>query len=266
MKWLVTALWLILPAMLSAQEYIIGPGDLLKISEMNYPQIEGEYRVNSLGYISLPELGRVMVKGLSIAETQKVVSEEMQKFLNNPQVLVEVSEFNYRPISVLGAVHRPGRLEGYSPNLTLVKALSQAGGISENASDKVIVMRQTEAGLTETLEISYERLMFNAQAHLNIPLFPGDTVNIPVEKPFRVSIIGEVNKPGEMEFSRSGTVTILRVIAAAGGLTDYARRRGVLVKRQVGGEAKEFKVDIRAITSGNQSDFEMNHGDVVIVP
>ncbi|CAM2007986.1 polysaccharide biosynthesis/export family protein [Acanthopleuribacter pedis] len=266
MKWFATALLLVSTATLIAQEYIIGPGDLIKIFEMNYPQIEGEYRVNSLGYISLPELGRIKVKGLSIAETQEAVSNQMQKYLNNPQVLVEVSEYNYRPISVLGAVHRPGRLEGYSPNLTLVNALSQAGGVGENASDKVIVMRQTEAGLTETLEISYERLMFHAQAHLNIPLFPGDTVNIPVEKPFRVSIIGEVNKPGEMEFSRGGKVTILRVIAAAGGLTDYARRRGVLVKRQVGGKDQEFKVDIRAITNGSEQDFEMNHGDVVIVP
>lgn len=266
MKRFMVAMAVLATSALWAQEYIIGPGDLIKVSEMNYPQIQGEYRVNSLGYISLPELGRILVLGRTIADTQKAVSDEMKKYLNNPQVLIEVVEYNYRPISVLGAVHRPGRLEGYSPNLTLVKALSQAGGVGENASDKVIVMRQTEAGLTETLEISYERLMFNAQAHLNIPLFPGDTVNIPVEKPFRVSIIGEINKPGEIEFSRRGKVTILRVIAAAGGLTDYARRRSILVKREVDGQAKEFKVDIRAITNGNENDFEMRHGDVVIVP
>ncbi|CAM2067614.1 Polysaccharide export protein [Sulfidibacter corallicola] len=266
MKTVAILFGLMLTPLVLAQEYHMGPDDLVKISELNYPAIEGEYRVNSLGYISMPELGRIHVKGKTPAALQELVNQKMRQFLNAPQVLVEVIEYNYRPISVLGAVHKPGQLSSFSPNLTLVKALSEAGGINENASDKIIVMRQTETGITETLELSYERLMFDAQNHLNIPLYPGDTINIPVEKPLRVSVIGEVNQPGEKEFSSRGKVTILRVIAAAGGLTDYARQRSLIVKREVDGKPAEFKVDIRAITNGKDPDFVMAHGDVLIVP
>ena len=75
-----------------------------------------------------------------------------------------------------------------------------------------------------------------------------------------------MNRPGEYKFTRDSRITILRVIAAAGGFTDYAKQQKLVIKREVGARAQKFTVNVRAIQDSGEEDFLMEHNDVVIVP
>jgi len=245
--------------------YNTGPGDLLKVSVINLEEMNGEYRVDTLGYINLPYIGRTLVRGITITELQDKISKKLEEgFLNNPQVLVEVKEFRFQPISVIGAVQNPGRLETINLDIDLLEAITQAGGITGEAGSRILVMRKASSGRTRTLTIDLADLLIEGQAHLNIPLFPGDTVNIPAKKPMVVSVLGEVMSPGELKFSTERT-SLLKVIAAAGGFTTYARQNKITVKREVDGVPKSFKINAKAISEGRIDDFEIQHNDLVIV-
>ena len=251
----------------TGQVYRVGPGDVIKISVIELEEMENDYRVDSVGTLGLPYLGKIKVQGMTVGEIQDEITKKLEvEFVNDPQVFIEILEYNFQPISIIGAVKEPGKLKQLNQTVTLIDALTQSGGLLENAGDKILVIRKAPGAMSETLEISYRELMIDGVWYLNIPLYPGDTVNIPVERPFIVSVIGEVNKPGELSFSRESKVTILRVIAAAGGFTDYAKRQKVLVKREEAGQPKEYVVNIKNIERNKAADFQMQHNDVVIVP
>lgn len=267
MRRLIFLFLILAPSALMAQIYRVGPGDVIKIAVIELKEMENEYRVDSTGFLGLPYLGRVKVQGLTATELQAEITKKLEvEFVNDPQVFIEILEYNYQPISIIGAIKEPGKLKQLNQSVTLIDAITQSGGLLENAGDKILVIRKAPGGMSETLEISYRELMIDGVWYLNIPLYPGDTVNIPVERPFIVSVIGEVNKPGELKFSRESKVTILRVIAAAGGFTDYAKRQKVMIKREVDGHQKEIVINIKDIDRNKATDFEMQHNDVVIVP
>lgn len=250
-----------------AQSYRVGPGDLLKISEVSLKEeLDDEYRIDTLGYLKLPFIGRLDVRDKTVVELQTLITDALKEgTVNDPQVFIDIIEYNYRPVSVIGAVQQPGKLKRVGENIDLIGALTQSGGILETASDKIMVIRKTPQGLNETLEISYRKLMVEGLYYLNIPLYPGDTVNVPLERPLVVSVLGEVKSPGEFKFNRDSKVTILRVLASAGGFTDYAKRSKVIVQREVDGKTEEITLNIKAIQRGKSSNFEMNHNDVVFV-
>jgi polysaccharide export outer membrane protein len=200
-----------------------------------------------------------------LSELRELIVTDLQKrFVNDPQVFVDLVEANYRPISVIGAVNTPGNLKDVFSDLTLVEVITRAGGIAENAGDDILIMRKTPDNLTKTLKISYTELWNDAD--LNIPIMPGDTINIPISKPVVVSVLGEVNRPGQFEFKERDRVTLLRIIAAAGGFTDFARRNRVVVRRMVNGKSIENKIDVRAIQEKGDPDFVLKHNDIVSVP
>ena len=179
-------------SVMGQQNYRVGPGDLVKVSVIELEEVENQYRIDNMGNLTLPYLGRVAVKGKTLSELQRSITEQLKEgYVNDPHVFVDVLEYNYQPISVIGAVKIPGKLNRVDQNINLIEAITRAGGVMENASDKIFIMRKTPEGLSETLEISYDELMIQGRSYLNIPIYFGDTINIPVERPLVVSVIGE---------------------------------------------------------------------------
>lgn len=247
-----------------AQNYKLGPSDLLKIAVIELNDMAGEYRVDTQGNVTLPYLGQMSVYHLTVDQVRSTLAEQLakQELVTDPQVLVDLMEVNYRPVNVIGAVQNPGKLNKVFQNITLVDAITRAGGVQENAGDIILIMRTADNGFTETLKVSYQELLIEGRPYLNIPIYAGDTINIPVEKPMLISVLGEVSKPGEYEFKSTSRATLLRVIASAGGFTDFAKRHKVAVRRN----GKETRVDVRAIVEDGAPDFVMEDGDIVSVP
>ncbi len=112
--------------------YILGPDDLITLSVNNLDEISGKpMRIDRHGDINLPLAGRIHAAGLTADQLEAEIESRLKNQLNNPHVIVSVTEFRSQPVSILGAVNQPGvhQLEGRK---TLFEMLSLAGGLRPN--------------------------------------------------------------------------------------------------------------------------------------
>jgi polysaccharide export outer membrane protein len=249
-------------------EYILGPRDLLEIKVFELPELNQTVRVSEDGSITIPLLNRVIVGGLSKDAVEKKLAKLLEeKYVKNPQVSVFIREYQSRLVAVIGAVEKPGMYELVGSQ-NLLQMVSKAGGIKENASSQLFVLREGKSGNAASLSIDLEDLMANGNQKLNIPLQPGDVINIPVDKIILVFVFGEVRNPGALQVKMSKKVTLLQAIAQAGGTTEGAAKGGITVKRKDRKTGKEIqmKFNLKDIIKGNKPDIELKEGDVVFVP
>jgi len=248
-------------------DYKIGAKDLLEISVFGLEEMNKTVRVSEDGKITLPLLGEVEVEGLTKTELEKKLSQLLEeKYLQSPQVTVFIKEYQSKRISVLGAVGKPGPYELLGRQ-TLLQLISEAGGLTEDAGDDIIVIRQFQDGTNISLKISIDDLFLKGDARLNIPLEPNDIVNIPAEKTVLIYVFGQVRKPGALEVKKSNIPTLLQAIAQAGGFSERASKGGVLIKRiNKDGKEKQIKVNVKDIIKGKKKDIQLLENDVVYVP
>lgn len=249
------------------REYIIGPQDLLEIKVFELPELNQTVRVSEDGSITLPLLGNVQVGGLTkdgVEEKLKMLLEA--RWLKSAQVSVFIREYQSRRVAVIGAVEKPGMYELIG-RLTLLQVISQAGGFKENAANEIYVLREGKDGTTASIAIDLEELLLNGNQKLNIPLMPGDVINVPVDRLMNVYVFGQVRNPGAIQVKMSKKITLLQAIAAAGGLTEGASKRGVTIKRLLkDGREQKIKVNLNDIIKGKKPDIVLQEGDVIYVP
>jgi protein involved in polysaccharide export with SLBB domain len=132
-------------------EYVIGNGDLLNIFVFDVPELSREVRVNQGGSISIPLVPvRFQVAGLTEIQAEQKIAEllEANGLVSHPEVGVTVKEHRSKPITIVGAVAHPMVFES-DRNITLLEALAQAGGVSNDAGDTVIITRPRAARFEE---------------------------------------------------------------------------------------------------------------------
>lgn len=245
--------------------YRIGPRDLVAIRVFEEPKLNVDLRVNDDGTIRLPLVGRVDAEGLTEDElTQRLKSVLEEELLQRASVSVEVLEYRSRPISVIGAVRSPGTLNT-SGRLTLLEALTAAGGLSSSHGEEIHVLRRASNGLTDQIEIPIEDLLVRADPDLNIPIFANDLINVPAAVDVTIYCLGEVSSPGAITFKSTQRVTLLSAIARAGGLTERASKKLLIKRQQPDGGTREIEVRYKRIISGRQPDPELQPGDVIVV-
>jgi len=264
------AILLLLATLASAQDLSIlsgdspvGPRDVMEIRVLEDPTIGGRVTVSDDGEIVLNVLGELQVAGLTASEIVARLKSLLSNYLAKATVSVQVVEFASKPISVIGAVVRPGRINA-TGNTTLIQAITQAGGLTESHGRELYVLRTGRNGLSEQVAVDIDELMVNGNPDLNIPLAPNDLVNVPVDTPITIYIMGEVMKPGKAQFRSSQTPTLLQAIADAGGPTDRASRIA-LVKRMANGKQETIRVNYRDIIRGKRPDFILKDSDTVWV-
>jgi polysaccharide biosynthesis/export protein len=246
------------------QDYALGPKDLLEIKVLEIPDLNGDRRVTENGTIDLPMLGDFSVAGLTAAQVRDRLEKMLLKYVNRANVSVIVKEFSNRPLSVVGAVQKPGSLN-VSGRFTLLQALSAAGGLTERAGKTIYVLRTADNGLSDTIEINSEELFRGAGSRWNIPLLPGDVVNVDSKRSVRVFCLGAVKSPGALEFDADDRISILSVIAKAGGFTDKASSKLRVKRRGPDGKDSEMVVYFNRVVSGRDPDPILKPDDVVIV-
>jgi polysaccharide export outer membrane protein len=268
-RWVMVALALAFTAALFAQEqmgdYRIGPKDLLEIKVFEIPELNLERRVSDTGSISLPLLGDFPVSGMTASQVnQRIESILTAKYVNRANVSVVIKEYSNNPVSVVGAVQKPGPLN-ISGNWYLLQAISAAGGLTQQAGRKIYVVRRSENGLSDKLEIRVEDLFQTASTAWNIPIFPSDLVNIPPRTPVKIFCLGEVKSPGALEFDSDDRITLLSVIAKAGGLTDRASKSIRVKRKGADGKDVENLVNFGRIVKGKDPDPVLLPDDIVVV-
>ncbi len=259
---------LLAPAMRAQEQsgdYKVGAKDLLAISVFEIPELNLERRVSDSGSIDLPLLGEVAVAGMTTSEVRtRIESLLTAKYVNRANVSVIVKEYANSPVSIVGAVQKPGPLN-ISGNWYLLQAISAAGGLTPQAGRRIFVLRRAANGLSDRLEINVDDLLRGGSSNFNIPIFPSDVVNVPARTPVKIFCLGEVKTPGALEFDSDDRITLLSVIAKAGGLTDRAARSIRVKRRGPTGKDVEMNLNFRRIVSGKDPDPVLLPDDVVVV-
>jgi polysaccharide biosynthesis/export protein len=158
--------------------YIIGPMDILNVDVWKEPEISLTVPVRPDGKISLPLLNDVQAAGLTPMQLQVAVTDGLKKFIADPQVTIIVTQINSRRVYVLGEVGHPGAFP-MLPHMTVLQAVSSAGGFSQFAKLNGIYVLRTENGHQITYPFNYKDVIRGKKAEQNIELKPGDTIVVP---------------------------------------------------------------------------------------
>ena len=245
-------------------EYPLGPRDVVEIRVAEIPELNVERRVSDGGTIDLPMLGEYSVTGLNASALRSQLEKLLtEKYVNRATVSVTIKEFANKPISILGAVRNPGFLR-ISGRWSLLQALSAAGGLTEAAGRKIIVLRRQEKG-PEMIEINVDDVLRGPTPAADFVLLPGDVVNVPARRTVKVFLLGEVKNPGALEFDMEERFTLLSAIAKAGGLSDRASQTIRIRRRAKSGRDDEIVVNFRRILSGKDPDVALQADDVILV-
>jgi polysaccharide export outer membrane protein len=248
-------------------EFKIGPKDLLEISVFGVQDLNRTVRVSEDGMITLPLIGEVSVEGLTKTEIEKKLSQLLEeKYVQNPQLMVFIREYQSKKVSIIGAVRTPGPYELLGRQ-TLLQIISQAGGITNEAGDEIIILRELPDGKGISLHIMIEELILKGDAKLNVSLEPNDVISIPIDKMVKIYVFGQVRNPGALEVRKSHIPTLLQVIAQAGGFSERASKSGVLIKRiDANGKETKQKVNVKDVIKGKKKDIQLLENDIVFVP
>lgn len=238
-------------------DYTLGPEDLIQIEVFEVDELNRTARISSGGYIKLPLAGDIKAAGLTVSELENEISKRFEKYIQEPVVTVFIKEYRSQSITVLGSVSKP-QIYNVIHQKTLLDMLSLAGGVTEDAGDVCYIQRENE-----TILLNIKELLNEGKLALNIPVFPGDVINIP--KGGVVFVNGSVNAPGS--FVMKGGVTITQAIAMAKGFKYEAIRNQVRIYRDTGKDMKDI-IDINYddILAEKAPDIVLKNKDVVIVP
>ena len=160
-------------------EYLIGAGDVVQVSVWGEQSASVPSAVvRPDGKISMPLLKEVAVAGLTPAQAEKTIAEQLDQFIKGANVTVVVSQINSKKIYLLGAVKKEGTIS-YTYRMTVMQALSEAGGLTDYAKRKKIYVIRIENGKEYRLPFDYDAVVKGERMELNIPLDPGDTIVVP---------------------------------------------------------------------------------------
>ena len=240
---------------------VIGPGDEVEITVYGAPDLSEHTRVSAEGNISMPLIDYVRIAGLSSSEAEGAIEAKLRQnnVLNDPQVSVYVKEYTSSGISVSGEVAKPGFYSALGPH-RLFDVLQAAGGPTDKAANKVVISHRDQADAT-TLSISKDPAEMAAS---NVDLQPGDTVVVP--KAGIVYVLGEVTRPGGYVLNSTGGITVLQVVAVAGGPTHVASPGKTRLLRRTENGFQEQQVDLKKLLRGKAHDVSVRNEDILFIP
>jgi polysaccharide export outer membrane protein len=161
-----------------SEKTVVGAGDVFTLQIVSEKDLPAEYQVASDGTVDLPYVHTIQVAGLEPQEIARVVRQKLidGQILTNPIVVVQVKEYRSRAVIMLGQVSRPGSFP-LTPGLTLMQAISLAGGLNQIANDdNVTLTRKLPNGATTTVQISVDAI---TEGHApDVPLQAGDRVYV----------------------------------------------------------------------------------------
>jgi polysaccharide biosynthesis/export protein VpsN len=160
-----------------SEKTVIGPGDVFTMEIVGEKDLPREFQVASDGTADLPYVQTIEVAGLEPQEVSRVVRQMLidKKVLVDPIVVVQVREYNSRSVILLGQVVKPGSFP-LTPGLTLLQAISLAGGLTPIANDDRVSLTRKVGKSTKTMVLSVDRIT-EGQAE-DVPLAAGDRIYV----------------------------------------------------------------------------------------
>ena len=241
------------PAAIDAQtqaqaqpDYVVGAHDVLSISMLGEADLTRTVAVDADGTFDYPYVGRVKAGGLTLRSIKTVIEKQLVQggYFVAPQVTVEVAKYRSQNVFVLGEVRVPGQY-ALTGNMSILQVLAAAGSPTSTAAGYVVITRPVgvEPALPEpetaggsSLRVSMNELQ-NGQLPEGFSLKDGDSINVPRAE--SVYVTGYVKAPGP--YVIEGSLTVMQVIAMAGGPTERGATGRVKIFRRVGDKLEEVK-------------------------
>jgi polysaccharide export outer membrane protein len=246
---LVPAAWAAGPANAGAQggggsgnsDYRLGPGDQIKVTVFQNPDLSIETRVSENGVINYPLVGNITVGGSSIGEAERKIASALKSgnYLKNPQVNIVLGQVRGSQVAVLGQVQRPGRFPLETTNTRVSDLLAAAGGVTPMGDDTLIVTG-TRRGQPFRKVIDIPGLFLNQKGEDDILVVGGDTIF--VNKAPVYYIYGEAQRPGPYRIERG--MTVQQAVAQGGGPTPRGSLNRLKLTR-TGPDGKQVEADAR---------------------
>jgi polysaccharide biosynthesis/export protein len=155
--------------------YVIGPEDVLGVLFWREKDISGDVIVRPDGKITLPLLNDVQAAGMTTEELRALLTTAAARFVEEPNVTVVVRQINSRRVFITGQIAKPGPYM-LTPGLTVMQLIALAGGLTEFADSKNIIIMRTEKGKPLAYRFNYKEVVDRKNLQQNIELKPGDTV------------------------------------------------------------------------------------------
>jgi len=160
-------------------EYRIGSGDVLQIVTWKEPDFSRrEVYVRTDGKITFPLLNDVQAAGKTTSELKKDLESQLNKYIENPVVTVHISLPGSQKFYILGEVLKPGVYD-LLKRVTVLQAISLAGGFTEWASKKEIILLRKGTEKDEQFIINYKEIVDKKNFRMNLPLIADDTIIVP---------------------------------------------------------------------------------------
>jgi polysaccharide biosynthesis/export protein len=264
----------------SSDYYALGPGDQIALEVQDIDEIPAKpIRIDPNGFIDLPLAGHIQASGLTTEQLKVEIAKRLKKYITDPQISIDVADYESRPVSVIGAVNTPGVHQLNGPK-RLVEVIALAGGLRPDAGAKVILTRESKNGPLSlpgartdvsqgfsTATLSLDSLLAAKNPAENIIVKPDDVISIP--KAEVVYVVGDVKKAGGFELHSHDTISLLQALSLAEGLDADAAPQKAKILRPAAEDASkmtEIPVDIKKILEGKVGDTQLYANDVLFVP
>jgi polysaccharide export outer membrane protein len=264
---------------LTPKSYVLGPDDQISVHVLNVDEIGPQsIRIDMQGNIHLALVGRMHAGDLTIEQLENAIGNQLKSYLLSPTVSVTIMEYHSQPISILGAVSRPGvhQLQGHK---NLFEALSLAEGLRTDAGGEIRITRRKEwgpiplkdavndpSGEYSVATVSVKSIMEATDPQENIEMKPNDVVSVPKAK--MVYVVGSVRRPGGFVLSEKETLSVLQAVSLAEGLERTAASKKAVILRSATATAqrREVPIDVSRILSGKSSDMPLQANDILFIP
>ena len=264
----------------AARELVIGPDDSITIVALNCEPISKTWRVGTSGDLNLPMAGTIQAAGMTENQFAQTVAERLKKFIIDPHVNAWVSDLRSQPVTITGAVDKPGVYQ-ITGNKNLFEILLMAGG-PKGAGSTVSLRRSAALGSInipgakeyqadgfEFVELELTDVMSARGDKATISVLPNDLISVSPARASRfVYISGEVNRPGAVELVSQDAVSLLKVVAVAGGETPNANIKQVVIMHlnADGSQATgQTMINLQKIRDGKALDLALGAGTVVVI-
>jgi polysaccharide export outer membrane protein len=233
----------VVAAQVDAQtEYLLVPGDILKITVFKNPDLSLDARVSESGAIGYPLVGSVQISGLTLPAAERKIAQMLKDggFVINPQVNILLTQGFGDLVSVIGEVNKSGRYSLEQAGGHVSGMLASAGGVGPNGGELVSISG-IRNGKPFRRDVDILKMSSSGNAADDLELFGGDTMYVYRAPQFY--IYGQVQKPGQYRLERG--MTVIQALAAGGGVTGKGTQRGIVRhRRDAAGKVKEESVSM----------------------
>jgi len=224
-------------------------------------------------------VGKIQAAGKTTEQLERELTSRLRHFIREPEVTVYISEFRSETVTVEGAVQKPGRVQTEGQK-TLLDVLMMAGGTSSPGPTVKVTrssrygdiplpeVRRDLEGTSSSVELPVKDVLDASTAAANLIMQPDDVISVSIQQQRLVYIVGEVNHAGAVELVTQNSISIVQVLAAAGGMTKVAApaKTTILRKDSEGRYSPAGSVDLKKILAGRHEDKLLLAGDIVVVP